>query len=52
MLGKVETHAEERLRMHLVKRQKAKNRRMSAGRFPSRQLYTKYGLYKVPTTAG
>jgi hypothetical protein len=39
MLGKVKTHAEERLRMYLMKRHKVKNRRMSTGRFPSRQLY-------------
>ena len=52
ILGKVKTHAEERLRIHLMKRHKIKDRGIGLGRFPSQQLYTKYGLYKVPTTAG
>jgi RNA-directed DNA polymerase len=51
-LGKVKAHAEERLRIHLMNRHKVKVRRIGLGRFPSQQLYTKYGLYKVPTTAG
>lgn len=51
-LGKVKVHAEERLRIHLMNRHKVKDRRIGLGRFPSQQLYTKYGLYKVPTTAG
>lgn len=51
-LGKVKAHAEERLRTHLMNRHKVKDRRIGLGRFPSQQLYTKYGLYKVPTTAG
>ena len=49
---KVKTHAEERLRKHLMKRHKVKDRRTGLGRFPSQQLYAKYGLYKVPTKAG
>ena len=52
VLEKVKTHAEERLRTHLMKRHKVKDRRIGLGRFPRQQLYTKYGLYKVPTTAG
>ena len=52
VLGKVKTHAEERLRTHLMKRHKVKDRGTGIGRFPSQQLYTRYGLYKVPTTAG
>ncbi len=52
ILGKVKTHAEERLRIHLMKRHKIKDRGIGLGRFPSQHLYTKYGLYKVPTTAG
>jgi len=52
VLGKVRTHAEERLRTHLMKRHKVKDRGIGLGRFPSQQLYMKYGLYKVPTTAG
>ena len=52
MLEKVKTHAEERLRTHLMKRHKVKDRGIGLGRFPSQQLYAKYGLYKVPTMAG
>jgi RNA-directed DNA polymerase len=52
VLEKVRTHAEERLRTHLMKRHKVKNRGAGRGRFPREQLYTYYGLYKVPTTAG
>ena len=52
VLEKVTTHAEERLRTHLMKRHKVKDRGAGISRFPSQQLYTKYGLYKVPTTAG
>jgi RNA-directed DNA polymerase len=51
-LEKVRTHAEERLRTHLMKRHKVKDRGNGIGRFPRQQLYTRYGLYKVPTTAG
>jgi hypothetical protein len=45
-------HAEERLRTHLRKRHKIKDRGTGYFRFSSRALYGKYGLYKVPTTAG
>ncbi|MBK6958655.1 MAG: hypothetical protein IPH22_10140 [Nitrosomonas sp.] len=41
ILGKVKTHAEERLRIHLMKRHKIKDRGIGLGRFPSQQLYTK-----------
>ena len=51
-LHKVKIHAEVRLRTHLMKRHKVKDRGIGLGHFPSQQLYTKYGLYKVPTTAG
>lgn len=51
-LEKVKTHAEERLRTHLMKRHKVKDRRIGWGRFPSQHLYTRYGLYRVPTKAG
>ena len=50
--GQLRTHAEERLRTHLMKRHKVKDRGIGLGRFPSQQLYQRYGLYKVPTTAG
>lgn len=52
VLEKVKVHAEERLRTHLMKRHKVKDRGIGLGRFPSQQLYEKYGLYKVPTKAG
>ena len=52
VLDKVRCHAEERLRTHLMKRHKVKDRGTGISCFPSRQLYAKYGLYKVPTTAG
>lgn len=51
-LKKVRTHAEERLRTHLMKRHKVKDRGSGLLRFPTSQLYARYGLYKVPTTAG
>ncbi len=52
VLSKVRTHAEERLRTHLMKRHKVKDRATAYRRFPGHLLYTRYGLYKVPTTAG
>ncbi|MFS8083487.1 MAG: group II intron maturase-specific domain-containing protein [Ginsengibacter sp.] len=51
ILDKVKAHTEERLRTHLMKRHKVKDRGTGLGRFPSRKLYTYYGLYKVPATA-
>jgi RNA-directed DNA polymerase len=51
-MSKVKTHAEDRLRTHLMKRHKIKDRDAGLARFPSRVLYERYGLYKVPTTAG
>ena len=50
--GRVEWHAEERLRTHLRKRHKLKDRGSAYRRFPSHALYTRHGLYKIPTTAG
>ena len=52
VLEKVRTHTEERLRTHLMNRHKVKDRGTGLGRFPSREFYTRLGLYKVPTTAG
>lgn len=51
-LEKVKTHAEQRMRIHLMKRHKVKDRGIGEGHFPSVDLYRRYGLYKVPTTAG
>ncbi len=51
-MEKVKTHAEQRLRVHLMNRHKVKDRNVGEGRFPSVDLYRRYGLYKVPTVAG
>jgi RNA-directed DNA polymerase len=48
----VKTHAEPWLRIHLTRRHKVKDRGINEGRFPSVDLYRRYGLYKVPTAAG
>lgn len=45
-------HVEERVRTHLRKRHKVKDRGAGYRRFPGRVLYGRYGLYKLPTTAG
>jgi RNA-directed DNA polymerase len=50
-MEKVKTHAEQRLRTHLMTRHKVKDRGVGEGRFPSVHLYRRYGLYKVPTAA-
>ena len=51
-MNKVRNHAQDRLRTHLMKRHKIKDRDAGLGRFPSRVLYERYGLYKVPAVAG
>jgi RNA-directed DNA polymerase len=51
-MGKVRQHAEDRLRTHLMKRHKLTNRQAALCRFPRRELYERYGLYKPPMTAG
>jgi RNA-directed DNA polymerase len=45
-------HVEQRVRTHLGKRHKVRSRGTGYLRFPNQILYEKYGLYKVPTTAG
>lgn len=52
VFGRVRWHAEERLRTHLRKRHKVRRRKSGYRRFPTRQLYDRYGLYKLPVTAG
>ena len=52
IMEKVKTHAEQRMRKHLMKRHKVKDRGIGEGRFPSIELYRRYGLYKVLTAAG
>jgi RNA-directed DNA polymerase len=51
-LSRIRNHLEQRLNTHLRKRHKVKDRNAGYVRFPSRSLYVKYGLYKVPTSAG
>jgi group II intron reverse transcriptase/maturase len=51
VLGQLRSHTEERLRTHLRKRHKVRNRNAGYARFPSRLLYERYNLYKVPTSA-
>ncbi len=50
-LSRIKHHLEQRLITHLRKRHKVRKREAGYARFPSRALYEKYGLYKVPTTA-
>ena len=45
-------YVEERIRTHLRKRHKIRGRGAGYARYPSGVLYSEYGLYKVPTTAG
>ena len=52
VMEKVKTHTEQRMRTHLMRRHKVKDRGIGEGRFPSVDLYGRYGLYKVPTVAG
>ena len=51
-MSKVRTYAEDRLRTHLMKRHKIKDRGTGLRRFPYRDLFERYGLYKVSTGAG
>ena len=48
----VRGHVEERLRTHLRKRHKIKDRKAGYRLYGNGVLYRQYGLYKVPTTAG
>ena len=52
VLTHLKGHVEERLRTHLRKRHKIKDRGTGYAKFGNQALYVKYGLYKVPTTAG
>lgn len=47
----VRAHVEQRVRTHLCKRHKRK-RLEGYQEYPNRELYSRYGLYKVPTSAG
>ena len=50
--NRLKFHVEVRVRTHLRNRHKIKSRAVGFTRFTNRSLYEKYGLYKVPTTAG
>ncbi|MDR3580427.1 MAG: group II intron reverse transcriptase/maturase [Oryzomonas sp.] len=52
VLVNLKWHVEERLRTHLRRRHKIKDRGTGGIKFSSQNLYGKYRLYKVPTTAG
>jgi group II intron reverse transcriptase/maturase len=51
-LTKIRGHVEERLRTHLRKRHKVRDRKAGYVMFRNRILYERYGLYKMPTSAG
>ena len=51
-ISKVRHHTEERLRTHLRKRYKIRNRKAGLIKFPRRDLYERYGLYKPPMKSG
>ena len=52
VLGRVKTHAEERMRTQLRRRYHLQSRAQGYIRFPNAHLYDHLGLFKVPTTAG
>jgi len=51
-LTHLKSHVEERLRTHIRKRHKVRERKAGYALFPIGTLYEKCALYKVPTTAG
>ena len=51
-LEQLKGHVEQRVRTHLCKRHKIRSRWQGYILYPNRLLYAKYGLFKVPTTAG
>jgi len=51
-LVQVRRHVENRLISHLRKRHKLKGWKAGYAKFPRGSLYEKFGLYKVPTSAG
>ncbi len=48
VMEKVKTHAEQQMRMHLMKRHKVKDRGIGEGRFPSVELSGAMGCTKFP----
>jgi len=51
-MSSLKGYVEERVRTHLRKRHKIRSRGAGYARFSNGVLYARYGLYKVPTTAG
>lgn len=51
-LSRLKWHVEERVRTHLRKRHKIQDRGTGYNKFTTASVYERYGLYKVPTTAG
>ena len=51
-MEKVKTYAEQRLRMHLMKRHKVKGRGIGEGRFPSVDLYRRHGADQTSYSCG
>jgi group II intron reverse transcriptase/maturase len=45
-------HVEMRMQIHLKRRHRIKGWQMTYQLFPTNSLYDRFGLYKVPTTAG
>ena len=51
-LTQIRRHVEERVRTHLRKRHKVRERNAGYVMFRNRNLYERYGLYRVPTSSG
>jgi RNA-directed DNA polymerase len=51
-MSKARQHAEDSLRTHLMKRHRVRDRKTALCRFPRRDLYERYGLYKISGKAG
>ena len=52
VFGQVKWYVEERLRTHLRRRFKLHSRAQAYHHLPTAALYGRYGLFKIPTTAG
>jgi len=51
VLNKVKNYTEERIRIHLCRRHKIRDRKIGILKYPRQRLYEVYKLYKVPQTA-
>ncbi len=52
VFGHVKWHVEERMRTHLRRRFKLASRAQAYHHLPTSKLYGRFGLFKLPTTAG